>query len=42
MSGYCYVRGQEEIMYINTFQYKPEDVECKLCTECRKKTGCCP
>ena len=40
MSGFCYVRGQEEIMYINTFQYKPEDVDCKLCTECRKKTGC--
>lgn len=27
-------------MYINTFRYKPEDVDCKLCTEYRKKLGC--
>ncbi len=27
-------------MYINTFKYKPEDVDCKLCTEYRSKTGC--
>lgn len=27
-------------MYINTFKYTPEDVDCKLCTEYRKKTGC--
>ena len=27
-------------MYINTFRYTPEDVDCKLCTEYRKKTGC--
>lgn len=27
-------------MYINTFRYTPEDVDCKLCTEYRKKLGC--
>lgn len=27
-------------MYINTFKYRPEDVDCKLCTEYSKKTGC--
>lgn len=27
-------------MYINTFRYRPEDVDCKLCTEYRKKVGC--
>ncbi len=27
-------------MYINTFRYRPEDVDCKLCTEYRKKIGC--
>lgn len=27
-------------MYINTFQYTPEDVDCKLCTEYRKEAGC--
>ena len=27
-------------MYINTFQYRPEDVSCKLCTEYVKKLGC--
>ena len=27
-------------MYINTFRYKPEDVDCKLCTKYRKKLGC--
>ena len=27
-------------MYINTFQYKPEDVSCVLCTEYVKKLGC--
>ena len=26
-------------MYINTFRYTPEDVDCKLCTEYRKKDG---
>ena len=27
-------------MYINTFKYTPEDVDCKLCTEYVKKFGC--
>ena len=27
-------------MYINTFRYTPEDVDCKLCTEYRRKLGC--
>ena len=27
-------------MYINTFRYMPEDVDCKLCTQYRKKLGC--
>lgn len=27
-------------MYINTFRYKPEDVDCNLCTEYKAKTGC--
>lgn len=27
-------------MYINTFQYKPEDVDCKHCTEYVKGKGC--
>ena len=28
-------------MYINTFQYKPEHVDCRLCTEyAGKKKGC--
>lgn len=27
-------------MYINTFKYKPEHVDCKLCTEYVKKQGC--
>ena len=27
-------------MYINTFKYRPEDVDCTLCTEYSKKTGC--
>lgn len=33
-------------MYINTFKYTPEDVDCKFCTEYQKKTSsaacCCP
>lgn len=27
-------------MYINTFKYTPEDVDCKLCPEYVKKFGC--
>ena len=27
-------------MYINTFRYKPEDVDCNLCTEYKSKAGC--
>lgn len=27
-------------MYINTFKYGPEDVNCQLCTEYTKKAGC--
>ena len=27
-------------MYINTFQYKPEHVDCTLCTEFTQKQGC--
>lgn len=27
-------------MYINTFRYTPEYVDCKLCTEYAKKIGC--
>jgi len=27
-------------MYISTFKYKPEHVDCSLCTEYKKKTGC--
>ena len=27
-------------MYINTFQYKPEHVDCTLCTEFTRKQGC--
>lgn len=27
-------------MYINTFEYTPADVDCKLCTEYVKKFGC--
>lgn len=27
-------------MFINTFRYKPEDVDCNLCTEYKSKTGC--
>lgn len=27
-------------MHINTFRYTPEDVDCKLCTEYRRKLGC--
>ena len=27
-------------MHLNTFKYKPEHVDCSLCTEYKKKTGC--
>lgn len=27
-------------MFINTFHYTPEDVDCKLCTQYAKKKGC--
>lgn len=27
-------------MYLNTFRYKPEDVDCNLCTKYKSKTGC--
>lgn len=27
-------------MFINTFKYKPEDVDCRLCTEYSRKKGC--
>lgn len=33
--------GKEETLYINTFQYKPEHVDCRLCTEYAEKgQGC--
>jgi len=27
-------------LFINTYQFKPEDVDCKFCTEYRSYTGC--
>lgn len=34
-------RKGEQFLYINTFQYTPEDVDCKLCTQyAGKKRGC--
>ena len=27
-------------MYLNTFKYGPEDVDCKLCADYRRKDGC--
>jgi len=41
LSGLCRPRKGENLLYINTFQYTPEDVDCKLCTQyAGKKKGC--
>lgn len=34
------IRKAGEKLYLNTFRYTPEMVDCKLCTEYRKAKGC--
>ena len=36
LARYFYAHRKEDFMYIRRFTYKPEDVDCKLCTEYKK------
>ena len=37
LAGYFYAHLKEVFMYIRRFKYKPDDVDCRLCTEFKKR-----